>query len=246
MARTLPKHRFLAENLTGTSATLIGAEAHHALHVLRLGVGDAVVLFDGRGRSATGAITECMRDAVVVAIEPINGPHPRPTPRIRLSFAPPKGKRLDWLLEKAAELGVMAIRPIICERSVAKVRFKQELQARWRGICSSAIRQSGQSHLPDIVPPAKFADAVAGGPDGVGLIAHGGPNVPAIGSVLAGRCVEEVDLLVGPEGGWTDSELQAAREAGFESVRLGWTVLRVETAAAALPAAIVALCQGGS
>ena len=177
----------------------------------------------------------------------------RPDPTIELAFAVPKGNRLDWLLEKAAELGVARLVPVAFERSVVRPDLSEHARQRWRGILIAAGKQCGSDWLPEIAPPAVLADYLAGVHCGIRLLgdAREGVSVPeALGirnpsspgpsdHPLPSR-ERGIRILVGPEGGLTEEERGAARAAGFVPVRIGWTVLRVETAAVALLAAVVA------
>ena len=243
--------RFHVEDLSKDQVRLAPAEGHHAVHVLRLTVGAAVELFDGRGTIAAGRIAAIKRQAVDVWIERREALGMRPGPIVHLAFAAPKGKRLDWLLEKATELGAASLQPVLFERSVAGQitgKLPPTKRQRWQAHCVAAAKQSGLNWLPQIGDPMPLGEFLehelfgAAGYFGVVGVAEG---APAVRDVLA-RAPEgrDVCLLVGPEGGITREELAAAAQAGFAPARLGRTVLRVETAAIALLAAVVALHEG--
>ena len=110
MQRDRPKHRLYVADLTGSEALLAQREAHHALHVLRLKAGHTLDLFDGKGGRATGTILRVDRNAVTVGIECPASPTRRTEPAVHVLFAPPKGRRLDWMLQKLTELGVHGLR----------------------------------------------------------------------------------------------------------------------------------------
>lgn len=232
----------------GGSFELSTAEAHHAMHVLRLGVGDAVELFDGRGGRALGQIEHAKHGKVSVALQ---GPvvfRARPVPAVGLCFAVPKGKRLDWLLEKATELGVAWLWPIIFERSVSGGdELSPSKQDRWLTHCIAAAKQSGLDFLPEIrqastLPELAKAYAQQASPERVALVGDLSPTATTLAKALCGReSLESVLILVGPEGGITERELDVLRQAGFVSARLGGTVLRVETAAIAMLAGVISL-----
>ena len=222
---------------------MAGAEAHHALHVLRLKTGDAVELFDGNGRWAAGTITSAGRKEAIVHAERIEGPIDRPLPVIHLAFSVPKGKRLDWLLAKAAELGAATLSPIICDRSVATPAGGKSSSERWRAICASAVRQSRQCYLPEITPARPIAELLGEGPRGVGVIAHGGAGIAPLASLADWATTSEVTILIGPEGGWSDGELSLAQQSGYTPARVGNSILRVETAVVALLAGVLSLSE---
>jgi len=241
--------RFFAEDLAPDVVALSAGEAHHALNVLRLGVGAAVELFDGRGGAAAGRIAAVRRSAVEVRIEAREAPAPRPAPTVHLAFAAPKGKRLDWLLEKATELAAASLQPVAFQRSVGPAAvgpLPPAKRRRWLAHCIAAAKQSGLNWLPEIRHGAALADFLTGAltdPAGylgvVGVVDGGSrPIREILARAPAGR---EVCLLIGPEGGLTRAELADVVEAGFTPARLGRTTLRVETAAVALLAAAVAV-----
>ena len=257
-------NRFFAENLEAGQQALQPGEAHHATHVLRLAAGAQVELFDGRGRTAVGRIIEAKRGKVVVRIERANPPADRPRPVIHLAFAVPKGKRLDWLLEKATELAAASLQPVRFERSVAGGEPSGPKRQRWLGCCIAAAKQCGLNFLPELgqmLNLDQFLQEQAAGnvepPKGrrriVRLLGDLGRDAVCITEALkpadGGRQSEipnpksEIVLLVGPEGGLTAAERAACIKAGFRPVRLGRTTLRIETAAIALLAAATAACE---
>ena len=240
--------RFYVPDLTeGAEVALPPTEAHHAAHVLRLTPGAEVELFDGCGRAATARIATVRRSDVTARVESVRGPIARQGPEVRLAFAVPKGNRLDWLLEKATELGVASLRPVRFERSVAgKGEFSEAKRAKWLAHAIAAAKQSGLDYLPIIenpLPLEKFA--AAGGPGIYGDLAADAQPIGEVLRRLAPAGPQNLDrgltVVVGPEGGLTEAERARLRAGGFTAVRLGHTTLRIETAAVALVAAIAAL-----
>jgi 16S rRNA (uracil1498-N3)-methyltransferase len=220
-------------------------ESHHALHVLRLRAGDAVELFDGQGRSAAGKITQSRHGVVSVEGEQPSVLSERPGPVVHLAFAVPKAKRLDWLLEKATELGAASLRPVIFERSVAGGdELGPGKRNRWQGHCVSAAKQCGLDFLPEIHELAGLGEFIGAAAALGALRVAGDASADAASmaqAVAARQPRQAVLLLVGPEGGMTPAEHEALRAGGFAFARLGRTTLRVETAAIALLAASAAL-----
>jgi 16S rRNA (uracil1498-N3)-methyltransferase len=237
--------RFFAADLTPARIELDAGEPHHALHVLRLAAGAEVELFDGNGGTAAGRIVEVGRAAVAVAIESRSRAAVRPGPHVHLAFAVPKGRRLDWLLEKATELAAASLRPVVFERSVAGARERSPgRRRRWLGHCIAAAKQSGLGWLPVLCEPATLAEVLASAGDAFGVLGSAAADAAPLADALARRADgQDVCLLIGPEGGLTPAETRAAAEAGFRPARLGHTTLRIETAAVALLAATVALCR---
>ncbi|HOF18102.1 MAG TPA: RsmE family RNA methyltransferase [Phycisphaerae bacterium] len=238
-------HRFFAENLDGSEVVLPDGEAHHALHVLRLERGAEVELFDGQGAVAAGRVARVGRSEVAVTIEHLLPVQARPAPAVHLAFAVPKGKRLDWLLEKATELAAASLQPVVFERSVAGGdELRKGKLDRWRTHCVAAAKQCGLNFLPEIFPPEGLANVLRDRSDLPGLFGDCAPDSPdayeTLQSFRAGGHRQAV-VLVGPEGGLTDAERDACLTAGLKPIRLGTTTLRIETAAVALLAAATAI-----
>jgi 16S rRNA (uracil1498-N3)-methyltransferase len=241
MERDGTLRRLFAEDLAADSVELTEAEAHHALRVLRLEDGAEVEVFDGRGGVALGRLRPRGRRGAVVEITGRREARPV-RPAVELAFACPKGKRLDWLIEKAVELGAAALRPVVFERSVAGRELSPHAAGRWRDHCIAAAKQSGADFLPRIDRPTPLPALLAEPAANLALLGQAGGE-PA-GPILAGAGpVEAVALLVGPEGGLTPEEAQAAGSSGWLPVSVGPLTLRVETAAVSLLAAVRA-CGG--
>ncbi len=238
-------HRFFASNLPDQAprrVELSNVEAHHARDVLRVKAGQKVELFDGCGVIATACVTGVSRGAVALEVESVKRTS-RSAPAITLAFAVPKGKRLDWLLEKATELGAAAIRPIVFDRSVAGGdSLSDASRERWLGHCVSAAKQCGLNFLPEIHQPTKLETFLQEDTTAIRLLGDLSEDaIPIAKSALADDNDEpSIMLLIGPEGGLSDPERQAALAAGFQAVRLGETTLRTETAAIAMLAAVLA------
>ena len=242
------KYRFLVAGLPDEAPCIVelpADEARHARTVLRIKAGRAVELFDGRGCVARGQVAEAAKRSVTVAIESVRQDS-RVGPAVHLAFAVPKGKRLDWLLEKATELGAASLRPVQFARSVAGGEVLSGAKRhRWALHCHSAAKQCGLNFLPELHDMTALTDYLAAAaPGGVirllgDLADDAVPLASAIGPARAGATI---DLLIGPEGGLSDDERTAAIAAGFLPARLGTTTLRIETAAAALLAGIAAVC----
>ncbi len=224
---------------------LPAAEAHHALHVLRLREGDAVELFDGRGRRGEATIARTRRDDVTVALQNISSAGSRPEPVVHLAFAAPKGKRLDWLLEKATELDAATLQPIVFARSVAARGVEKSARhGRWLGHCIAAAKQSGLNWLPEVAAPLSLEKWLEGEPEGHILYGDcGEATLPLREALAEWQPGQGIWLVVGPEGGPTDAEAEALQRRGAQGIRLGHTTLRIETAAVALLSATRA-CLG--
>lgn len=209
---------------------LTGDEARHLAGVMRARVGDEVTLFDGSGCEFAAKVTKLGKQAVeleIVARHEISRELDRP---LTLGVALPKGDRQKWLVEKATELGVTRLVPLVTERGVA-----QPVEAaldRLRRSVIEASKQCGRNRLLEIGEPLALAEFSAAAPaHALRLIAHpGGAEARTL------ETGDELWAAVGPEGGFTDEEVAAAERAFWQRVALGKAILRVETAAMALAA----------
>lgn len=214
----------------GTTATLAGPEAQHLAKVMRAAVGDEVTLFDGSGLEFVGRIERIGRQEVQMAIvhtQAIDREWPRD---VTLAVALPKGDRQQWLVEKATELGVTRIVPLIARRGVAQP--VDSALARLRRYVVEASKQCGRNRLLEIAPPQAWPQYAAETVADVGrYFAHLASGATAVTKLPTSGTLR---LAVGPEGGWTDEEAALALAAGWRTIDLGPRILRVETAAIAL------------
>ena len=220
--------------------------------VLRLGAGDEIYIFAGDGREFQCVIEESRRDSASLrVVAEVSPARPESPLDLTLAVALLKGEKFDLVVQKATELGVRRILPIITERADVRLRDENDASkrvARWRRIALEAAKQSGRAHVPDVGTPRTFPSLLEG------LSAEGEPSLPTSLTVMFSerdgqRLTEVINrqeigerhliALVGSEGGWTDEEIARARQAGWEIVTLGGRTLRAETAAIA----VVALLQ---
>jgi 16S rRNA (uracil1498-N3)-methyltransferase len=225
----------------GAAATLPDAAAGHLLRVLRLGVGDACVLFNGDGCDHDARIVSAgKRDATVeiVATRAIGNESPL---RIGLLQALARGEKMDWIVQKATELGVAGIAPVLSERGEVKLDGERadKRVAHWRSVAISACEQSGRARIPDIDAPEPLSRALAQlSPESHRLVLD--PDAGASAASLDLGAESTVVIAIGPEGGWSPGDLALLRGAGFTGLRLGPRVLRTETAGLAAIAALQA------
>ncbi len=234
-------HRFYLPppQCQSSTLTLTGAEAHHALVVLRVKIGELVVILDGAGREFLCAVRGVDRQTVTLAVGQTHS-SPAPSCRVTLVQAVPKGKLLETIIQKATELGAFRIIPLLSERVATRleneaVKHKAE---KWRHAAVEAIKQCGQRWLPQVEDPVTLP----------ALLARGDSfDLSLVGSLQGdGRHPREyfrsfqinakgnpatICLWIGPEGDFTDSELKAIRNAGAHPISLGPLVLRSDTAA---------------
>ena len=217
----------------GARVTLKGSAANHVSRVLRLRVGQALTLFNGQGGEHAASIDKSRGGEVTVAVgehRPIERESPFP---LTLAQGVSRGERMDLVVQKATELGVARLVPVLTERSI--VRFDEEQSDRkshhWRAIAIAACEQCGRNRLPEVALPARLREF---------LHQPAGDSVRLLLSPLARQRIGDVPrpargvtVLIGPEGGLSDAEQEDALSAGFIAVNLGPRVLRTETAAIA-------------
>ncbi len=231
--------RFFVESLAGETVELSADESHHALDVLRLTDGAEVEVFDGAGNSAEGTLRLHGRKKTDVHVLHRRKAEKHPEPLVELAFAVPKGKRLDWLLEKTTELGAARLQPVVFKRSVAKTAPS----SRWRKTCIAAAKQCGADFLPDLAEAKKLPDFLAETDADIRILGDAGGEMSIPTAIKEWSSGKRIVILIGPEGGLTGDEADSIVRAAFSPVRLGNLVLRVETAAVALLAAINAYCR---
>jgi len=203
------------------------AQAHYIGRVLRLAAGDEVQLFDGSGPEFLGELVEVGKKAVRVELRERLAGQPESPLRVHLGQGLSRGERMDWAIQKATELGVAAISPILSERG--EVRLKDERAdkrlAHWRQVAISACEQCGRSTLPLIHTPITLADWLRQVEADLKLVLH-----PVAEPLASHAKPGSLAFLIGPEGGLSEAEVVQAQQAGFHAARLGPRVLRTETA----------------
>jgi 16S rRNA (uracil1498-N3)-methyltransferase len=225
----------------GQQVELPESAAYHVARVLRLRAGAPLTAFDGSGHDYRCEIVAIEGDNVRVVVGE-RTPGLRDSPLgITLVQAVSRSERMDWTLQKATELGVRTIVPVISSRSVVRLDERQaERKLRhWKAIVAGACEQSGRSTVPEVRNPVDLARFLAEAPrEGQRFVLS--PAGPASLAGLASTAAR-VELLIGPEGGLDDHEIESAARAGFSPVRLGPRVLRTETAGIVALAVLQAL-----
>jgi 16S rRNA (uracil1498-N3)-methyltransferase len=224
-------------------------QAHHARTVLRLEPGQPILLFDGAGHWTTGKLAAVGKHELTATLTGPIATDPPPATALTLATAIPKGERAEWLVEQASQLDVAAIQWLDTDRSVVKPREGGGKIAKWRRLAVESAKQCGRTHLMDIREPLPLAEALTRAQATAETLAHTllwlepreGPESRPLSAIAADR-LPRLTALVGPEGGWSDREFQLlermAAASALTRVRLTRTVLRIETACAAVAALI--------
>lgn len=218
-----------------TEVTLSGERRHYLVHVLRLGEGASLEVFDGSGRAFDARVAALDAEEVRLVLGAVR--HAPPPREVHILQGLPKGDKLEWVLQKGTELGATAFHPVAAARSVVKLEPKraEERTARWTKIVEEAARQCRRNDVPRVHPPRPLVEAArALGPGTTLLVLDEEESaVPLSEAFRACAPGAPVALVVGPEGGLDRDEVAALRSLGGRPVTLGRRILRTETAALA-------------
>jgi 16S rRNA (uracil1498-N3)-methyltransferase len=248
LSATMTRRRFYAPSSAFTSnhetVHLASDEARHLREVLRLRVGDEVHVFNGEGKEFQCRIRESRRDtAQLEVISEVSPARPESPLKLTLAVALLKGEKFDFMVQKATELGVTRIIPVMTK--LADIRLRDESDAakrvaRWQRIALEAAKQSGRAFVPEVAGPIAFESLIqASGSDNqthsMMFSERDGQSLFEAKEKLPAKLLS-LTALIGSEGGWTDEEIALARQAGWTIVTLGGRTLRAETAAISVAA----------
>lgn len=236
----MTRRRWIADEVSGNLAVLTGSHAEHLSRVLRVRVGQEFDVATGdevrRGRVIrieAGRVELELGDLVPAVA----------APQIVLALSIFKFDRMEWAIEKCTELGVGQIVPVIAQRTETHLAAAAAKRVeRWRRIARQAAEQSRRTSAPEISAPVKLKDALALAAEARIVLSESEPAI-TVKDALASQPAHHVVLAVGPEGGWTESEIKLFREAGWVSASLGGNILRAETAAIAALSVVISELQ---
>jgi 16S rRNA (uracil1498-N3)-methyltransferase len=224
------------DTLAGDTIAIDGPLAHRLAKVLRLSAGGEVTLFDGSGDDVLVRLDSVSDRRIAASVVKRHPGPPEPVVKVHLYQSITKGERFEWFIEKATEIGVTRVVPLLAARAVVKTPAEGNRIDRWRRIATEAAEQCERSAVPVIEPPQSFDDALASAP-GVLILPYEDANeaAPNIAEALAAEidalfALSAVAIFIGPEGGYESAEVERARDAGAAIVTLGDRVLRSETA----------------
>jgi 16S rRNA (uracil1498-N3)-methyltransferase len=235
----MTRRRWIADEVAGNIAALVGPHADHLSRVLRARVGQEFDVAAG-GEVRRGRIVRIDPDRVefeLGEIVPVSSPS-----QVTLALSVFKFDRMEWAIEKCTELGVSHIVPVIARRTEAHLAASAAKRVeRWQRIAKQAAEQSRRTSPPEISEPIKLKDALAL-PGTTHILLSESEKHLTLKDALESAALDVV-LAIGPEGGWTDAELDQFREAGWSAASLGDTILRAETAAIVALAVVLAELQ---
>lgn len=232
--------RFFLENAKGETLLIEGQDARHIACSLRMKEGDALTVCNGKGTDFECVLASVTPDCVTLTVTNTRDTKSEPTLKITLYQGLPKGDKLELIIQKAVELGVSRIVPVVTARSIAKMSDRDHKKvARWQKIADEAAGQSGRGILPQVDAPITFKDAAAKMAQTQTVVFYecGGESLKTIAPTLEG----DAAIFVGPEGGIAPDEIEILQAGGATLATLGPRILRCETAPIAALAALMAL-----
>ena len=221
--------RFFIDGTADGRAYIAGADALHIAKALRMRPGEALTLCDGKGTDFDGVLETVTDRQVTVRISASRPSQAEPTLAVTLYQGLPKGDKMDWIIQKAVELGVTAVVPVATRRSVARLEGKADKkQERWQRIAAEAAGQCGRGRLPSVERPLSWSQALSRLSGEPALVFYEGGGRPL--RELVTPSTRRLSVFVGPEGGFDPEEIDAIRRQGGGVATLGPRILRCETA----------------
>ncbi len=222
--------RFFVQPFEGDTAVLTGQEAHHVARVLRMRVGEDLMLCDGAGTDYMCRILSVDDGEVQVQVLYRAPSETEPTASVTIYQGLPKSEKMDLIVQKCVEIGAVRIVPVAMARSIVKLNAAEgaKKQARWQKIAASAAEQSGRGCIPEVAEPISFKQLLEAVKQENTVTFYEGGGEPL--ETLVGKETTAVSLVIGPEGGFEAEEIDRLREAGAHIATLGPRILRCETA----------------
>ena len=238
-------HRFYHPNTININESLFmdNPSSHHALRVMRVKINDQIILFNGDGSDYQGKVINLKKNQIEVLIISKKVINHESHLKITLLQALTSNDKMDWIIQKATELGISEIQPVICDRSIIKIKDNktEKKLLRWRQISISACEQCGRAKIPHIHPPQDLSNYLEKNKifkKNLKIILS--PDAKKnLNDIEFMSTKQEISVLIGPEGDFTKKELELAIKKGFLSVKIGPRILRTETA----PISILSILQ---
>lgn len=233
--------RFFCTDITDTTIRITGGDAYHIARVLRMHPGEQLTVCDGLGTDYSTVIRSATAQEVHLEILERCPTLSEPTTQVTLYQGLPKSDKMDWIVQKTVELGIARIVPVTMSRSISRTDAQkaEKKQERWQKIAAEAAGQSGRGCIPIVSPPLSWRQMLAEIIPSQTLLFYEGGGRPL--PDLVDSKTAELSIIVGPEGGFSEREVQELKEAGITSATLGKRILRCETAPVAALAAIMCL-----
>ncbi|NLU51339.1 MAG: 16S rRNA (uracil(1498)-N(3))-methyltransferase [Clostridiaceae bacterium] len=232
-------HRFIVKpgNVNNGYVTLEDEDLKHLRQVLRLGAGDIIRVFDGNGLEYEAELIDVDKNKALAKIISSFSPETEPNTKVTLFQGLPKGEKMELIIQKAVELGIFRIVPVITERTVVKLdeKAREKKAERWSRIAAEAAKQCKRAYIPEVMKPVSFSEAVNLAEScGATVVLYENEEKKCLKELL--KCytinkIRDIALFVGAEGGFSAAEVGKCQQKGFDIAGLGKRILRTETAA---------------
>ena len=230
----MPKFFVKKEDISGNSVTITGGDATHISKVLRMEAGQYVTLCDGEGTDFDAKILSASKEEVVLSIQSSCLCPAEPSLSFVLFQGIPKQAKMDYIIEKCTELGISTIVPVSCERSVVEIKNAQaedKKLSRWRKIAAESVKQCGRGVIPEVTNVMSIKEAISYAEHlELSLAAYENEHQISLRELLTGKQPKSIGVFIGPEGGFSDSEIATFQKSHIPTVTLGRRILRTETA----------------
>ena len=232
-------HKFFVEscNINDDGIVIVGQDVKHIKNVLRMTKNDVVIACDNQGMEYNCSIKEINNDNVVLTLISKNISQNEPKTKVTLYQGIPKGEKMEFIIQKAVELGINSIIPVTTTRTVVKINKESEQKkiARWNRIAMEASKQSGRDYIPEVKKPIFFEDIQKfSSGNSINIIPYEKECKKGLKDLFSCyniNSINTINILIGPEGGFSEEEIEKAKFLGFDSISLGRRILRTETAA---------------
>jgi 16S rRNA (uracil1498-N3)-methyltransferase len=244
-------HRFyvLPEQMKDEMITINGPDVNHIKNVLRMKQGDEIVICNGQGKDCYCIINKVSESDIIASINQIKDTGTELRSKITLFQGLPKKDKMELIIQKAVELGVHEIVPVMTKRAVVKLEDKKKEEKkleRWQAIAEGAAKQSGRGIIPIVKPVLNFKDALQNAKNmGIGLIPYeNAKGMEYTKEIMASMIAyPTIGIFIGPEGGFEETEIELAKAEGIHPITLGRRILRTETAGLATLAMMVLMLE---
>lgn len=229
----MPRFFVSSENISGNTAGITGDDARHISRVLRMKPGEELVLCDCQGSDYHCTVNELSDSLVTLSVNEKVASISEPSVKVTLFMALPKGDKMDYVIQKAVELGVNEIVPFSSSRCIVKLSEKDgaKKQERWARIALEAAKQSGRGIIPQVKAPVSFANMLSLASEcELPLFFYEKERENSLKKLIAGRKFKSAAVIIGPEGGFSDEEAAKVMASGIPAASLGARILRCETA----------------
>lgn len=231
----MPKFFVKPSNILEDKIIIDDQNVNHIKNVLRLQVGDEITINDRQGHDYKCIINTIEGSQIITHIHSVTDCSNEPSTQVTLFQSLIKGEKMEWVIQKAVEIGVTKIVPLCTSRCVVKLDSPKKMTAkieRWNKIAEAAAKQSGRGIVPEVAHPMDFSEAITYAKDNhiLSLIPYEKEYEQGIRGILQNTTAQEIGIFIGPEGGFTEEEIEKAIKSHVYSVSLGSRILRSETA----------------